>query len=906
MPTAAFANAAVSFSPGDGRVGNRKDSGILTHLHSTRGTDDYWFGYANTWTLWNIQNNYNNRLGFAFAMVAECDWSDELYDHILFRPFYYCTSYCSSNHWTGWWLGKDDGDDNRTHIYIDDREVGTFQGNLINDGSEGEDRHVNAQGWLYHGFYEDSGCDTWLRREGSQKGHRVKGKIDIWNVWHDGIAPSNDIFTSQYAPNNDMSIQTERIYIENDMSIMGGIFKIVPLSAPGLVVDMYQDRWENGKQYTEWANGRQVVLYGDNAGIHQNWMMKPYKGDDRGTFTFTVANMVAPGLDRCLDNRGRRGPSMDPGHTEIWRTGDSVNLTNSWWVHHEPNVCNETDHKCWYLTSDADGQRLDTNGVTSSSSTAISIQSAACPERWSAQRNAQWDIREVMCEGSVGLSSDLALPGDELKILGWHDTDGGYQIKPYNRVRGAVNESEMPVYPIFRLYMTDAPVKVEDDPDAVVMASCTVATWGRQSEAMSHRHIGWPHGGHSIYGLSFRLEGSRYAGSIHYAARRWSGGEWEEGQDGSFIIDTGNNDLDNICQVKVWLTGEIADHYDLEYRTKLLNGNWSEPVYSHSSSVEPLALETAPMCGNDPDGNADAIKISGMNLHLVRKPEGARVVREFSAAEEFTADEAWGPGYLYVGAMLGIRTVAANEQRVWTDRYRGTILSKTPAQLVVTCVEYYADGVDREHMVYRDTGVEEGDVYNPIDAATWAALKDTCNLDAHYGEDPSTGFTGWFLDPELTQPAESITIVKNKIHKLYGRNRCTLRVDYTEDSEQPDGSCEYHVKADDASELTSIGKTDFSKVPERHVLDGIALPAIGDDGEGHKALYYGERLSFDTPDEVFCKLADGTWRRLKPECWFTDSQASSAKVSSITAKRDATIYIKWVVANAEGVEGRRG
>ena len=132
----ALAYAPVDFGPGAGYIGPSKESGDLTHPDRTRGANDRWFGYANNWDLWNIYNDYSHRLGYAFAMVFECDWSDELYDHIVFRPFYYCISYCATNPWRGYWLGRDDGDDNKGTCYIDGVPVGNFVGNLINDGSE--------------------------------------------------------------------------------------------------------------------------------------------------------------------------------------------------------------------------------------------------------------------------------------------------------------------------------------------------------------------------------------------------------------------------------------------------------------------------------------------------------------------------------------------------------------------------------------------------------------------------------------------------------------------------------------------------------------------------------------------------------------------------------------------------
>ena len=313
----ALAYAAVDFGPGAGYIGPSKESGDLTHPDRTRGANDRWFGYANNWDLWNIYNDYSHRLGYAFAMVFECDWSDELYDHIVFRPFYYCTSYCATNPWKGYWLGRDDGDDNKGTCYIDDVPVGNFVGNLINDGSEGEDRHVNAYGWLYHGFYEGPGWSTFLRRRQAKTGHNVYAHIDIFNCWKNNVRPSSAIVSSQNAPKDrDMSVQTDKIYIENDLSLMGGIFKIIPVTAPNLRVDLVQGYYENNVPVARYENGRGTCLYHDYDGVNQNWMFWPNKSDGLGCFTFCIANMIGPGLDRGLDNYGHTSPTMERGVTQ--------------------------------------------------------------------------------------------------------------------------------------------------------------------------------------------------------------------------------------------------------------------------------------------------------------------------------------------------------------------------------------------------------------------------------------------------------------------------------------------------------------------------------------------------------------------------------------------------------------
>lgn len=861
--TQAYALAAQNFGRGQW-IGNKwvngYISGEITHPHADRGVNDYFFGKSTNNGAWNATANGSQKLIAEFACVVECDWSDELYDHIVFRPFYYCSSLSSNgNHL---WYGSGDGDDNRSYVFLNDNLVGSFQGNLINSGW--------GTGWLANGFYEGPGCDTFVRRQAKPHDEKVKARMDIWNVWVDGV-PANknpdDIKFRRYAPDNDMAINVDKIYLENDMSIMGGIFKIIPVTAPNLRVDLVQGYYENNVPVARYENGRATCLYHDYDGVNQNWMFWPNKSDGLGCFTFCIANMIGPGLDRGLDNYGHTSPTMERGYAKIWRNPESTNLTNSWWVHHEPAVTNETDHKCWFITSDADGQRLDTWGVTSDdSSTCVAVSNPACPGLWATQVNAQWDLEEVVCHGDVGLSKDEAQAGDSLKILGWHNKfkDESKCIKPAGYVLGAKNESELPVYPIFRLYMTDSETAVESD-DAAIMASCRVATWGgQQAEAYSHRHIGWPHGGHSIFSLEMRLQDSKYKGSIHYAAQRFTGGEWDEGADGVKVCSNGDYDTEIISRVKVWLTGDIADEYDLVVRTKLLGGTcaWSDPVYVHNSKDEPLTLETAPACGPEPDGSSDT-KISGMNVHLIRKPTGARVVREFSAKENVEVTEEFGSGCLYAAAMLALRLPSRSTDRIWTDRYRGTVISK-PCLIESASVEYYTDGIDDGHRVYIDRNVHPGDRYAPIDAALEAAGKSPCNLYAHYGEDAATGFTGWFKDAALRDPVDSLEIPRKGALKLYGRNRCTLRIEYAEGSVEPDAGTVYRRKPSDTADAVdgALGLPDFTGFAERHRLDKIDLPAIGDGGVGHTAFYRGESVTLAGYEDVFAKREDGTWRRL--------------------------------------------
>lgn len=901
--TQAYALAAQNFGLGQW-IGNKwvngHISGEITHPHADRGVNDYFFGKSTNAGAWNVDRYGYQKLQAEFACVVECDWSDELYDHIVFRPFYYCAS-LDSSYGKPLWLGASDGDDNKSYVFLNDGQVGWFQGNLINSGW--------SKGWLVNGFYEGPGCDTFVRRQAKPHDERVKARMDIWNVWVNGVPANknpNDIKFRRYAPNNDMSINVEKIYIENDLTLMGGIFKVIPVTAPDLRLDLIQGGYENDIPVARYENGRGTCLWHDYDGVNQNWMFWPNKSDGLGCFTFCIANMIGPNLDHGLNNSNRKSPSMDRGNAIVYRNWESNNLSGSWWVHHEPTVTNETDHKCWFITSDADGQRLDTWGATKDSTDCVAVSNPACPGVWAKQINAQWMIEEVACHGEVGLSSDEAKPGDSLKILGWHNKfkDETRYIRPASWVLGAKNENVLPVYPIFRLYISDRAEEIAED-NAVIMASCRVGSWAngnQQTEAYSHRHIGWPHGGQPIFSLEMRLQDSNYSGSIHYAAQRWYGDAWDEGADGSKVCANGAHDTEAMGRVKVWLTGDIADRYDLVVRTKLLNGScaWSDPVYVYNSKDKPLTLETAPACGLEPDGSSNT-KISGMNVHLIRKPTGARVVREFSTDESLTITDDFGSGYLYVAAMLGLRLPSKNTDRIWTDRYRGTVVSK-PCRIESACVEYYADGIDETHLVYRDSNVHSGDTYAPVDAALEAAGKKPCNLDAHFGEDAASGFTGWFKDAALVNPAASLEIPEKGALKLYGRNRCTLRIEYAEGSVEPDAGTVFRKKPSDRAEVIdgALGLVDFTGRNEKHRLDKIDLPAIGDDGVAHAAFYRGESVTLAGSADVFTKLEDGTWRRLVFKGYMSD-KAGGSPLTTIKMERDTTVYVVWAFAESDGV-----
>lgn len=660
--------------------GNATDNGVLTHPDRTQGSNDRLFGYANQWTLWRVYNDDKNRLGYAFAMAVECDYSNELYDHIVFRPYFYFTSYCESDPWFGYWLGSTDGDDNRGTVYIDgDTLVGSFQGNFINNGSDGhpELSHLNDGGWLWRGWDAGTKYETFIRREGAIRSRNVWAKCEVFNVWHDNVRPSQDIFSVQQAPRKgDMNLHTEAIQIGNDATLYGGIFSLAPLVMPDARVDLAQGVYDaSGNPITNYDNERALIFWEDYDGINQLFMFKPYLEDGVGSFTFALANLAGPKLVHTLNNRWHadvnqawKSGNMEAGTAVIYDIRQSSGRENSWWVCHEPAETSETNHKCYFITSDADGQRLDTAGATGNRG-AVRVCSYAKPGEWGSQKNAQWKLIEGRCGGYVRNSKKTAKIGDSVTCIGFMpDSDDTPTLTPSAWLHDVTNRKELPPQPMYRWYVTREMLDVPDDGDAVIMAHCSVSTWGKQTEAPAHRHIGYPHGGQSIYGLALHVEGSQFGGLICYAARACGSSTWETGRDGAEVCGS------PIAEVKIWLTGELAENYDLCYRSIPIDGKWTDTVYSCGHADNDGTA--APACGSN--GSA---QMCGLNVHLIRKPRGGRVVKEFSFDDTIKVTEDITRGddavWLWSAAMMGITTVPAVEKRFWTDRMLGTVVVGT-------------------------------------------------------------------------------------------------------------------------------------------------------------------------------------------------------------------------------------
>lgn len=1033
-------------APGRGAFGKSFTSGdyihCITHPDCTTNANNYGLGYACGWVPWVAADKFTYQgwnssslqaLRYSLCLLVQCDYSNELYDHIKAHPYMACGDINRQNSRRLW--KNINMDDNHGILFLNNAQLSTFSGDMLNL-SAGARQSVNNQDWIDVGYddYAYTKPEFFLRRAANPAVNTFRAEVDINNVMRDnkdGQAPYEKDLRSV---TGNIDIDTEAIRIDNDVTLYGGIFSLAPLVMPDARVDLGQGVYDaSGRPVTNYDNERQLIFWGDYDGINQLFMFKPYLEDGVGTFTFALANLAGPKLVHTLNNRWHadvnqawKNGSMESGTAVIYDIRQSSGRENSWWVCHEPAETNETDHKCYFITSDADGQRLDTAGATGNRG-AVRVCSNAKPGEWASQKNAQWKLIEGRCGGYVKNSKKTARIGDEVECVGFMpDSNETPTLTPSGWAHNVVNRKDLPPQPMYRWYVTRDVVDIPDDDDAVIMAHCFVSTWGKQTEAPAHRHIGFPHGGHSVYNLALHVEGSQFGGSICYAARPWDSSTWVTGADGQEICGS------PIAEVKIWLTGELAENYDLCYRSIPIDGKWRKTVYSCGHADNDGSV--APACGSN--GSA---KMSGLNVHLIRKPRGSRLVKEFSFDDTIEVTEKIASGddavWLWSAAMMGITTVDAEETRVWTDRMLGTVVvgagidqydnPPTRLQSVVhfmvvdtlgdtqevhtvyinlnstyTASEHakdYSDAHSAIEQVMRDEGQDmslldkcldgwyegdadcsdpsifkggkfvskkvNGDLYlwTKVKVGGFMFFKDglekanviytarrfltgtryvfpqevydkqlepTCNLNDHFGIDPSTGFTGWHLDKALTDQPITEATAGTSIICLYGRNRCTLRTEYAPGSVALDPSWDMRVLPEESAEAHPGFIPTFTE-PKHRGYDAkgreFELAAIGDSGNGHTAYYWDELAHITIPATAYRNIGGGQWRTYKCEAWLDADEVNAAAAVSETSETgisgrsrsraraasavkmtaDTVRYIRWTEVVSDGVVGVR-
>ena len=213
----------------------------------------------------------------------------------------------------------------------------------------------------------------------------------------------------------------------------------------------------------------------------------------------------------------------------------------------------------------------------------------------------------------------------------------------------------------------------------------------------------------------------------------------------------------------------------------------------------------------------------------------------------------------------------------------------------------YADGTGDSSLIARYTNIPVGRGFSIPSDSSNKARKGNCNLNADYGTSKGSGFIGWYLNPELTNPAPStVKSTNGSPIRLYARNRATLRVDYAPDSVRPDPAADYRTAPrDDAPRYPRAMELPVFGSEPAHRLDGVSLPATGDWADQHCCGYYGEVLTLPGFDTVYERLPEGRWRTFRAEGW-SDPAAGASEVSEGRTERSSRSLLALRSAPSSG------
>lgn len=322
----------------------------------------------------------------------------------------------------------------------------------------------------------------------------------------------------------------------------------------------------------------------------------------------------------------------------------------------------------------------------------------------------------------------------------------------------------------------------------------------------------------------------------------------------------GRSSETDIVGVEFWLEGEIARHYDLDYRAYNRVGHWSAHRYSDGE-------------GNHPAAGDMSTSLGSFQVHMVPKPTDAKVVREWSTEPEYSPTMDDSGKYLYClcrlsAAQPGAASSAAaggdyGDHDWMLDRFQGTVASAAPTLVLGNLrIKYYVDG--ESEPCYTDQALPNT-VYETPAAAKAAAQKEGC-----------LEVSGWFVDPEYATPYTPRELTGDL--ELYAYNSCSLEYGTTSRSCVLDAS--YRWKADEAMTRD---------------LDLAALyPA-------KSVVRYGEAVTFAGPWSAWCSDMGKTRKASSTPGVYAARAATGSPVASAKLKRNSVVYVDWPWSGYDGV-----
>lgn len=826
------------------------------------------FGCATHWLEWDAHAGHKLRV--AMAVELSSNYSNPLYEWCCMQPFSQCGDTNNLNTHRLWYPRYQD---NYIEYYWNGAYWKTETGRFAFDNTflgAGYGRHDTAM----HTFgYPSYG---WLERKGATESTRtLRANIYLFNIVVNGynafgqrygadtpfdfnnaghIACVQKGMNTHDDAGGDLSVKLEKIAIRNRYDLFGAIVSLTNrYSDSDLVV--------RGDGSGEWSR---LCQKKDGAGTTDgNFAVElGNASDEYGDFLHCLKSVRFKGWNSTLYAESGRGIISKGLSADAYPNVDS-GFSNAYfeklWVWHNPqasNFCNfwvtdslKSEEGYSQIVSNETGLCISLTKSVKSDGADVCLWHSGTRNGTKGVSSVDWKANEVVFVGDVSFKE----PSNDSKVIEIGDPSSS--CTPIDIYK------TLSVEHLTRFILCDSDAGVRSA-SLDIVGGASQAPWGLSwhMETAANRLVGFPWvAANLMRGFYLKLSSADVSGSICYSILKSVDGGWSETyRDGQW---TEFSDETSIWGIKIWLEGDVSDGFDLSIRCCTEKTGWGQRHESFRVDAE-----------HAPEITFAGERLIAFQLEAVPRPVGAiKLLADFSNSLKVQLpDDAAGYVYAQTCLMRNAAYATTDTLHSAAQRYRGTVTSSTPLFIGGIRIVYHADGIDDKSVVFTETA--QPGLHTANDDATSAAIKSHCNLNDHFDEDPGMGLTGWFTDRGLTAPYGGSELSAGDELHLYARNRCTLHIEYAKGSLEPEEGAVYvsEPKDDAATVEGALELPDFTGLAESHSLDGIELPAIGDNGTGHMAVYYGERISLAAPADAYRKMEDGTWRHIVCDAYLTD------------------------------------
>lgn len=688
-----------------------------------------------------------------------------------------------------------------------DTHVRTFVWNAT--GGYDEDSHT--------GFYDTTYDSNSYHGPYCEITHRVSRKSSDWRchpgaqVWCDSADNANGIWTQQYG----RQVIPHHVLVNDDFWI-GKIVTLRALSSP----DRYADVGAGGSE------GASVVTWSLYDASNQNWGVGR---SAQGRCCFVPIHLSH---QTYLDLSG--GDWNDGDRFQIY--GGNGSLAQSHWLH-RIGTRGKDLAGAHLIIPECSGCAMDNSSCGDSLGTAVAQWN--CYGDWD-NHNQWWILEEPQFRE--------ASPG-KLKLAGLNDAGhpvvgqalsapglgGGLTLpKNYGSTSG--------IYYAYRWHRSAAPLgRTLVKGQATCWNLCVTP---KPQYASEHSFIGSRGNGVALETFALSLVNQEFEGGISYQCRMFaggSGGSWgAEKSDGQVAGSL----EDSVYQVKIRLTGKMAEMCDVDY--ELCNSDRSWVGAARNGAETPA-----------PSGYG----VEYLKVWVTRKDAGADEI-----AQDWSENAGYTPTEADVGKCITCE-VAAKPRNGIAVEYLGRINLTSEAVLPDKArIRFFRDG--ESDPVYSDE-VDRGTAYSVPQAATAAATREGC-----------AGLDGWYVDPAYASRFADGTALDGDVD-LYARN--AVEISYASNTEGLPQGASYSAQAGGA--LCPID-------------EACGCP-------GATRGWYGKTMSL--PEVARTRIActtdgGGRWLDLKAEGgWHAKADLSDEAGPRLSLTRNATMWKKWESSTYDGI-----